>query len=101
MIRVALLGLVALAVAGCTAETPEQQAARELVETHISQDARYDGHVRCTRNPRPWFVTRQANVFVCAARRQDGDCDWFRVTRGTLRATVTFDRERGGCVLPM
>jgi hypothetical protein len=101
VVRVTVLCVLALTLAGCAAETPEQQAARELVEIHIAADTQYDGHVRCTRNPRPWFVSQKANVFICAARRGDGDCDWFRVTRGDEGATVALDSVRGGCVLPV
>jgi hypothetical protein len=90
-----------LALAGCSAERPEQQAARQTVEAHLAGTAGYDGHVRCTRNPRPWFIEQPATVYICAARRDDGDCDWYRVTVGDGRVEVTSDRERGGCVLPV
>ena len=97
---VALL-LALLALTGCTAERPEQQAARELVEIHLASLSGYDGTVHCTRNPRPWFVGQTTTVFICAARRDDGDCDWFRVSTATDPSTVQLDRERGGCVLPL
>jgi hypothetical protein len=90
----------ALLLAGCTAERPEQQAARQAVEAHLIGRSGYEGTVRCTRNPRPWLVAQQARVFICAARRDDGDCDWYRVTvDGSVR--VTPDRRLGGCVLPL
>ena len=92
---------VALLLAGCTAERPEQGAARELVEIHVSQLDGYDGEVHCTRNPRAWFVEREATVYICAARRDDGDCDWFCVTDTSPAPTVTLERPRGGCVLPL
>ena len=91
--------LAAIALAGCTAALPEQQAARDAVETHLLGLTGYDGDVHCTRNPRPWFVERAASVYLCAARRDDGDCDWFRVTVDRTVA-VRLDQERGGCVLP-
>ncbi len=94
-----LLALV-LVFAGCTAEQPEQQAARQAVEAHLVGMTGYEDHVRCTRNPRPWFVEREATVFICAARQNDGDCDWFRVTAERGHVTVGLERERGGCVLP-
>jgi len=93
-----LLGLV---TAGCTAERPEQGAARQLVEIHVSQLEGYDDEVHCTRNPRAWFVEREATVYICTARRDDGDCDWFRVTDTSPAPAVTLEQRRGGCVLPL
>jgi hypothetical protein len=95
-----LLALV-LVLAGCAAERPEQQAARQAVEAHLVGTAGYDGQVHCTRNPRPWFVERPAAVYICAARRDDGDCDWYRVTAVEGEVEVVLDRERGGCILPL
>ena len=95
-----LLALV-LVLAGCAAERPEQQLAREAVEAHLVGVAGYDDHVRCTRNPRPWFIEQPADEIICAARRDDGDCDWFRVTVNGGALDVALDRERGGCVLPV
>jgi hypothetical protein len=92
---------LALVLGGCTAERPEQEAARGVVEAHLVGKAGYDGTVRCTRNPRPWFVEQESSVFICAARRDDGDCDWFRVVSGDAVPRVALDRERGGCVLPL
>ena len=91
----------ALLLAGCTAELPEQAAARNLVEIHVSQLDGYDGVVHCTRNPRAWFVERAATMYICTARRNDGDCDWFRVTDTSPAPTVTLEQRRGGCVLPL
>jgi uncharacterized protein (DUF849 family) len=98
---VSLSCLLALALVGCTAERPEQQLAREAVEAHLAGVAGYDDHVRCTRNPRPWFIEEPADEIICAARRDDGDCDWFRVTAEGGVVTVALDRERGGCILPV
>lgn len=97
----ALLLPVALLLVGCTAERPEQGAARQLVELHVSQLDGYDGEVHCTRNPRAWFVERKATVYICAARLESGDCDWFRVTDEAPAPVVTLERRRGGCVLPL
>jgi hypothetical protein len=97
---VLLLALVPV-LSGCNAERPEQAAARQAVEAHLTGLRGYEGTVRCTRNPRPWFVSQQATVFICAARREDGDCDWFRVTARAPSLRVALDRERGGCVLPL
>ena len=42
---------------------------------------RYDlSKTRCTDNPAPWFVERNATVFVCAAQLRDGGCDWYEAT---------------------
>jgi hypothetical protein len=87
--------------AGCTAERPEQTAARAAVEAHLAGRDGYEGTVRCTRNPRPWLVPQEAHLYVCAARRDDGDCDWYRVTTSDGRVRVALDRPRGGCVLPL
>lgn len=105
-----LLALVvvcaALVAAGCGgAEDPTQRFAREAVQAHLAGDAGYDdGGVRCTGNPRPWFVERQATVVVCAARRAEGGCDWFRVELVPLGSQVTtrirLDVPNAGCVLP-
>jgi hypothetical protein len=94
---------LALVGAGCGAERPEQQGARSAVEAHLAGADGYEGTVRCTRNPRPWLVPQQSRVFICAARRDDGDCDWYRVSvpEGTGTVAVTLDRARGGCVVPL
>lgn len=105
--RVAL-GLVALGlvVSGCGgAEDETQRFARGAVESHLAGNRAYDvDEVHCTGNPRPWFVERQATVVICAARRVEGGCDWFRVElvpRGG-RVTTRIGREaaNAGCVLP-
>ncbi len=93
--------LLALVLVGCTAERPEQEAARKAVEAHLVGMAGYEDHVRCTRNPRPWFIEQPASVLICAARRDDGDCDWFRVSAKDGALEVALDRERGGCILPV
>jgi hypothetical protein len=95
---------VALLVAGCGAEDDTQRFAREAVQSRVAGDAAYDDHVRCTSNPRPWFVEEQATSVICAVRRSGGGCDWFRVdlVRDTIRvrAKVRLDQVDAGCVLP-
>jgi hypothetical protein len=100
------LGLLLVLLAGCGgAEDPTQRFAREATESHLAANPDYDvDDVHCTGNPRPWFVERQARVVICAARRVDGGCDWFRVelapsTTGA-RATIRLESENAGCVLP-
>ena len=55
---------------------------------------------RCTDNPAPWFVERDTDVFVCAARRHDGDCDWYQATLKNAGWEVVLDERKAGCVLP-
>jgi hypothetical protein len=103
-----LLALVALALvaSGCDgAEDPTQVFAREAVESYLADDAEYDtDEVHCTGNPRPWFVERQATAVICAARRTEGGCDWFRVDlvpRGSRVTTrIRLEAANAGCVLP-
>ena len=100
-----LLGLL-LVLTGCGgAEDDTQRFAREATESHLAADPAYDvAHVRCTGNPRPWFVERQARVVICAARRVEGGCDWFRVeltpSATGARAAIRLESENAGCVLP-
>ena len=96
----------ALLATGCGgAEDATQRFARKAVESYVANDDAYDASgVHCTGNPRPWFVERQATVVVCAVRRTEGGCDWFRVelipeaTRVTSK--VRLDEPNAGCVLP-
>ncbi len=97
---IALAG-VALLVTGCSAERPEQQAAREVVTRHVLALDGYDpDDIHCTGNPRPWFVEQETNVYICAVGLGDGDCDWFRVTVRDGSAEVRLEARHGGCVLP-
>jgi hypothetical protein len=103
----AALGAVLTVVgAGCGgAEDDTQRFAREATESYLADEPAYDvDEVHCTSNPRPWFVERQATVFICAARRVAGGCDWFRVelTPSAIgaRAKVDLEEENAGCVLP-
>jgi len=96
----------ALMATGCGgAEDATQRFAREAVELHVAGNKAYDAHaVRCTPNPRPWFVERQATVVICAVRRTEGGCDWFRVDLVPLGTGVTArirpDQQDAGCILP-
>jgi hypothetical protein len=93
--------VLVVAASGCTAERPEQQAARQAVQAHLATATGYDDEIHCTRNPRPWFIERPVNVFICAAERDDGDCDWYRVTARDGKVVVALEREHAGCVLPL
>jgi hypothetical protein len=68
---------------------------------HLAGRGGYEGTIRCTRHPRPWLVPQEATVFICAARRDDGDCDWYRVVDRVTGVDVSLERLRGGCVLPL
>jgi hypothetical protein len=39
-------------------------------------------------------------VFVCAARRKDGGCDWYDATLRNAGWEVTLQRRNAGCILP-
>lgn len=94
--------LVALLATGCAPEDPAQRYVRQHVEEHVGTLAGYDpGRTSCTSTPRPWFVEETTEVYVCAARRDDGDCDWFEARLVGRDVTVRLDRPRGGCVLPI
>lgn len=83
--------LLALVVAGCGGtEDPTQQFARKAVASHLARDRDYDlDLIRCTGNPRPWFVERQATESICAVSRAAGGCDWFRVELIPVGSQVT------------
>jgi hypothetical protein len=95
-----------LVVVGCGgAEDDTQRFAREATESYVAGDSAYDaGEVHCTGNPRPWFVEHQARVVICAVRRVQGGCDWFRVKLVPLASRVTteirLESPNAGCVLP-
>jgi hypothetical protein len=102
-----VLGLLLIVLtAGCGgAEDATQRFARQATESHLANDPAYEsGQVHCTGNPRPWFVEQQASVVICAARRTDGGCDWYRVdlvpVRWRMGARVRLEAENAGCVLP-
>lgn len=92
----------AFGLAGCASEDARQTDARHAVEARIASLADYTGQVRCTRNPKPWFVEKQATVFFCAARRAGGGggCDLFRATLANAGWVVVLATPNAGCVLP-
>ncbi|HEX5582085.1 hypothetical protein [Gaiella sp.] len=82
-----------------------QRFAREATESHLANDPAYEtGGVHCTGNPREWFVEQQASVAICAARRTDGGCDWYRVefvpVRSRVGARIRLESRDAGCILP-
>ncbi len=96
---VSLLGCILL-LAGCGTESPRQAGARVAVTDSLSAE-RYDvDRTRCTDDPSPWFISREATVYVCAARRRDGGCDWYRATLKNSGWEIVVDEKNAGCVLP-
>lgn len=97
-----LLPLVAAAliVTGCGSEAPQQAGARVAVEESLAASQYERDRTRCTDNPSPWFVERETRVFICAAEKRDGDCDWYRATLKNAGWDVVLDRRNAGCVLP-
>ena len=94
----ALLAVVLLA--GCGTEAPRQAGARVAVEASLESDDYSHGKTRCTDNPSAWFIERDTEVFICAARRRDGGCDWFRATLKNAGWEVVLDERNAGCILP-
>ena len=103
-----MLGVVcsSLILAGCGGPEDEtQRFAREATESYLATRDEYDlERVRCTGNPKPWFVEEQATVVICAARLQAGGCDWYRVVLVPQTSRVTtrirIEAKDAGCVLP-
>jgi hypothetical protein len=95
-----------LVVVGCGGpEDATQRFAREATVSHLADDAAYDlGHVHCTGNPRPWLVERQTTESICAVRRANGGCDWYRVelvpVGSRVTAKVELQSENAGCIVP-
>jgi hypothetical protein len=94
-----VLLIAASFLAGCGAESPRETGARTAVEEALAL-ADYDAsRTRCTDNPAPWFIEKEADVFICAARRLKGGCDWYRATLKNAGWEVVLERENAGCVL--
>lgn len=94
----AVLLLSAVFVVGCGSESPREAGARTAVKESLS--AEYDRDwTKCTDNPAPWFIEKEATVFICAARRNDGHCDWYRASLKNAGWEVLLERPNAGCVL--
>ena len=96
---VTLLGC-ALLLAGCGGESLRQAGARVAVEEQLAASQYDRDRTRCTDNPSAWFIQRETTVFICAARRSDGGCDWYRATLKNAGWDVVLDQRNAGCVLP-
>jgi hypothetical protein len=85
--------------AGCGAGGQEG-LAREAVRKYVGGRAAYDAdEVSCTGNP--VIGSQRVGLTICAVRRRDGRCDWFRVEFLDERhGRVRLDRRDAGCVLP-
>jgi hypothetical protein len=89
-----------LLLTGCGSESPRQADARQAVQRALPAKMFDVARTRCTGNPAPWFVERETEVFVCAAKRRDGGCDWYDATLANAGWEVTVDRRDAGCILP-
>ncbi len=94
-----VLLLAALLLTGCGVESPREAGARTAVEDAIPPAEYEVSRTRCTDNPAPWFIEKETAVFVCAARRREGGCDWYRATLKNAGWEVVLERENAGCVL--
>jgi hypothetical protein len=94
---------LALGASGCTFEDAQQEAAREEVQEHLKTlDEEYlVDDVHCTDAASSWFREVETDDFTCAARRRDGDCDWFevRVDRERRSVDVRLAQRRAGCTV--
>lgn len=99
----ALAGALVLAIvaAGCSAEDPAQRYVRQHVADHVATLPGYEpANTHCTSTPRPWLVERSTEVYLCAVRRTDGDCDLFSGRLVGRDVTVTLQTRKAGCILP-
>ena len=100
-VGLAFLLVAALLLVGCGTEAPRQAGARVAVQESLTASAEYDvDRTRCTGNPSPWFIEREADVYVCVAWRRDGGCDWYRATLKNAGWDVVLDRRNADCVMP-
>ena len=96
-----LSALVAVPLlAGCAQESARQADARTAVEASLDP-VRYDsGRTRCTDNPAPWFIERQADIFLCIAPLRAGGCHRYRATLKNAGWEVVRERSDPDCMLP-
>jgi len=89
----------AVFLAGCGTESPREAGARTAVEESLSTNEYDRERTHCSDNPAPWFIERETDSFICAAKRRDGDCDWYRATLKNAGWEVVLDRADAGCIL--
>ncbi len=98
------LALLTVGAAGC-GEDAQQQAARETTQAHVrasASAAKYDvDETHCTEAARTAiFRIEETSSFLCAVRRKEGGCDWFRLEVEEQGPTVRLSDPDAGCVLP-
>ena len=90
-------------LAGC-AEDSQQQAAREATQDYVGASAAagiYDvSETHCTDSARTFLRIEETSVFICAVRRVDGNCDWFRVEAAVGAPRIRLTQRSAGCTLP-
>jgi hypothetical protein len=104
MRRLGALVLLLAVLAGC-GEDAQQQAAREETQAFVEASASaedYDvAETHCTESARTAiFSIEETDVFVCAVRRVEGGCDWFRIDVREQGARIRLSDRNAGCVLP-
>jgi hypothetical protein len=98
---------IAVLLTGCGAEDPQQEAAREEVQSHVrslGREAGYDSErVHCTDAAAMWLRELETDAFLCAVGRTAGGCDWFavEVDRERRSVAVRLDARDAGCTLPI
>jgi hypothetical protein len=95
--------LVVLALAGC-GEDAQQQGAREATQRYVAASSAagvYDvAETRCTDSARTFFRVEETQVFICAVRRVEGGCDWFRAEAAVGGPQIRLMERDAGCTLP-
>lgn len=96
--------LLLLALAGC-GEDAQQRLAREEAQRYVAARegaGDYDvDDTHCTDSARTAvFRIEQTSIFICAVRRSDGGCDWFRVEAAAGGPAIRLEERDAGCVLP-
>ena len=92
--RVALLAIAALVLAGCTGA--RQKAAENAVAARAGVD-----DVSCTRTARVGYLQEiPTKVFICIARRAAASCDRYTATLVRKHFVVRLDQRNADCILP-
>ena len=98
--RLAVVAAVLVALAGCGADSPDEDAARNAVVERAAS-ARRGGETRCTSDPRRLFgASQQTHVFVCIVDVAGARCDRYRVARKRGVFAVTAIERETDCQLP-
>lgn len=100
LVGLAALFTTALLLVGCGEESPRQEGARTAVEESLVGSEYERDRTRCTDDASAWFIERETDVFICAARRRAGGCDWYRATLKNAGWDVVLERRNADCILP-